>query len=512
MAGMKNRNRFISSTLKIDKTSNIFNDILKTDMDYIPDIADEEKGDLSRNVLRNDYVIEYFLNNRPDGTCNIYFDIMVQFCLYNRMTPAQLIKEALIDENKVLLQKIHVLKIQSFYKFLDEYGYVIEHPNGYIEKRKYASKSLHGKIATVKSFYTKFGLDIPKTVNEMLPIDESQDKHDYVFKKEEIADILNYTNITIKAILLSQTSSGLSGVDIRNLTLHDYENGLRTIKRQIVKDDGIKEFVDVTLCMLILKRQKTKKSNKEFITFFSPEACEAIDAYLAYRNFKADYTNPKQTVAYEKRRFDIDIENGKSKDEIPLFINQEIRAEFLTARDEKYREITRHTILKMYKALSTKCGKSTDAYQWNYLRSHNMRKYFGNILENNTSKPNLVRHMMGHKSGEVENAYYKPLQQKLQEFYVNECLPLIQFKETEVIKFVDSDKLRLMELEKKFNILTKTTDYHEEEGIKNRELAESVETAVDYEECISDAERHEKLNKHYKDKIYDTVKAVSKKS
>jgi integrase len=505
MAGMKNRNRFLNFSLQIDKTTNIFDEILKTDLNYIPNIADDEEGDLSRKVLKTDYVIEYFLKNRPNGTCNIYFDIIVQFCLFNRMTPAQLIKEALIDENQVSLQKTHVLKIQFFYNFLDKSGYVIEHPNGEIETRKYASKSLHSKIATVKSFYLKFGLDTPKTLNNMLPLDEAQKSHEYIFKKEEIADILNYANIEMKAIVLAQTSSGLSGVDIRNLTIGQYEKGKRNIKRQIIKDDGVQEFVDVTLCMLILKRQKTQKTNKEFITFFSPETCEAIDAYLAHRNYKADYTNKKQIVAYQKRRYDIDIENGISKDEIQLFINQEIRADFLNERDEKYRIISRHTLIKMYKSLSIKCGKSTSAYNWNYVRSHNMRKYFGNILENNTSKPNLVRHMMGHKSGGVENAYYKPLQDKLQTFYVNECLPLVQFKETETIKFIDHDAVEYRKTKALMAKYNKKAEWHESKEKDYRDSAEKAEDIVEYKKFINLANVEEEKKLKFKEFVYDIM-------
>ncbi|MEZ5334164.1 MAG: hypothetical protein R2741_02450 [Methanolobus sp.] len=56
--------------------------------------------------------------------------------------------------------------------------------------------------------------------------------------------------------------------------------------------------------------------------------------------------------------------------------------------------------------------------------------------------------MAGHKSGAVENAYYKPHQKALMKFYVNECLPLIQFKETEAIRLVDEDFLRLQALER----------------------------------------------------------------
>lgn len=470
MSGMKSRDRFLNHNFDNKKSYNIFDEILKTDMDYSPDTENDIDGDLSRKILQDDYVMKYFLNNRPESTQSTYFNIIYQFCLFNCMQPAQLIKEALQDKNDIELQRAYVARIQHFFDFLNENGYSIEHSNGEIEYKEYASKTLHTKISPIISFYTKFGISIPKIISENLPTNEAKKENEYHFTREELIDILKYTELLSRAIVLAQTSSGLSGVDVRSLTIGDYVNGKKTIKKSVINDDGSKSLEDVTFCMLVVKRQKMRtRGGKEFVTFFSPEACEAIDAYLNYRNTPTSSANRTQRLAFEKRRYDIDLENGKSVDELYLFIKKDLGKKFLEDRDDELRQMSRYNLLHLYNSLSTKCGQSTEAYLYNYIRSHNMRKFFGNTLENNTTKSNFVRFMMGHKEDSIDSAYYTPLQDKLQDFYIDECLPLIQFRETETIRFADADRMRLLELEKlvKASIVRENVSIRAEEKASN---------------------------------------------
>jgi hypothetical protein len=64
-----------------------------------------------------------------------------------------------------------------------------------------------------------------------------------------------------KAIILAQASSGLSIVDVVNLKIKDFKEGLI-------------ELDDIKICRLTLKRNKT---NVKFTTFLSDEAITAID-------------------------------------------------------------------------------------------------------------------------------------------------------------------------------------------------------------------------------------------
>jgi integrase len=451
----KNRNKFINHKPSATTTTTLFEKILNTDMDFVPDPEDENDTTLDRDVLKENYVLQDFFKNKPKNTINIQFEAIVQFCLTHKITPEQLIKEALTDENNVANLKanlpvsrmqLSVARIEAYYDALINVGYDItdKHEN-VIEHREFAPNTIISKISAIKSFYEHFGIIFPKKIIKNLPNRESLTKHEYIYTRDEMIDILEYTDYLEKAVILAQTSSGISGIDLRNLSIYDYENSKKTIKRTVINDDGTEKEIDVTICMLFLLREKTKKSNKKFITFFSPEAVEAIDKYLIYRNTPSprQHEGNHSYVAYQKRRYDIDIVDEDSTKNISLFVNTVIPAKFLKDRNEKYRKMSQDGMMHMYKKLAAKTGQLKKEYEWNDLRSHKMRAYFGSTLMNNTDTPNYVKYMMGHKVTAMEDAYFIPWQIKLIDFYFDKCLPLLQFTVNIIITYQDSEMTKI---------------------------------------------------------------------
>jgi integrase len=442
----------------------IFKEILSTDMGLEPDCDTE----LSHKAIVNDSAVQHFFYKLSDNTQRVYAQAIEQYCLFCCKTPKQLLNEALNDENKIPNMRAHIQNLNSFCKFIESEGHIQEMPDGTIIHKDYAPKTILGKVTPIKSFYEKFGVEIPKKVVNINTSPEPLDNE--TIDKDTIKLALDNGEVTslTKCIILGQTASGLLPVDILKLTIGQYQEGKTTIQKVIADKDGNEKLVDETLCKLVLERQKNiKRGGKPFVTFFSPEACSKIDAYLLQRNTspvldgenidiesylelpqeKRNKPKYNQYIAYMKQRYDIDIENGTSPDDLLLFVNQTIDHDFLKYRNDEDRKISSAAIGKMYYEASKKIGKLAPKYQRNELTAQNMRKFFGNILDNNTLKAKFVRHMMGHKSGAVEDAYYTPHQDNLQTFYVNECLPLIQFTETESMRLIDKDFLRLKTIE-----------------------------------------------------------------
>lgn len=462
------RDRFKNSSQKPEefKNANLFEEILSTDMDYVPDYD----TDLSHVSIIKDSAVGHWFKKLSDNSQNVYGRALEQYCLYWRMTPKQLLNEAINSTEKIPDMRQHIIKLNSFCDFIESEGYEQIMSDGTEVHQKYAPKTVLVKIAPIKSFYEKFGIEIPKKSVTVSETPETLRENGKITKKSDIEKVLENDKVSslMKCIILGQTSSGLLPVDILQLTIGQYEKGKTTIQKSITDKDGNEKLVDVTLCKLVVRRQKNKNRNgHEFVTFFSPETCSKIDTYLQQRNTspvldgelkdfdidsylkqeKRNNSTYNKYIAYLKQRYDIDSDNGKSEDDLLLFINQTVDNEFLKNRDEKYRKISSGGIQKMYYAACEDSGMLAPKHQRNKITGQKMRSFFSDTLINKTSKPNLVKHMMGHKAGAVENAYYRPHQEKLQSFYVGECLPLLQFIETESIRLLDKDFLRLQSIE-----------------------------------------------------------------
>jgi hypothetical protein len=83
-------------------------------------------------------------------------------------------------------------------------------------------------------------------------------------------------------MIFAQLSIGLTGVDMLNLKVKDFYDGLI----ESIDDNGVKMHV----YMLHMFRKKT---DKEFTTFFSEEAVIGIEKYLECERIK-----PKQMKHY----------------------------------------------------------------------------------------------------------------------------------------------------------------------------------------------------------------------
>ncbi|WP_407282351.1 hypothetical protein V7O61_06565 [Methanolobus sp. WCC1] len=477
MAGIATRNKFSQATTENEEEKyDIFDYILKTDMEFVP----KPDVDLTHEKIENNQVIQHWLQKYAEKTQTNYTFHIEQYLLYHNLTPEQAICEAINDDDKNIMKREYIQRINKFYNLLVNMEYEKPMADGTVQRQKYSNNAIIVKLAAVKSFYIKFGVDIPHKAldlhiaNSSIPINED------VPEKEEIEYALSQTKSKLmECIIYGQTSSGLAGVDLLNVSLGQYLNGKITVKKAITDENGGEKLVDVELCRLVIQRQKNKwRGVHKFITFFSPECCEKIDSYLESRNKPPRPSHRNKTTikrAYQKRRYDIDLENGKDPYEIPLFIPNKVSDRFLEDRDESIRKLSTDTMQNMYRELADACGKSNAQYEFGLIRSHNMREFCSQRLENMTNRPTFVRHIMGHKSGNVEKAYYKKHEKPLTDFYIEECLPLLQFTETTAIKLMTDGVIRLEKAEQENEALKAKVEAQDKQQAEMSERLSKLE-------------------------------------
>lgn len=164
-------------------------------------------------------------------------------------------------------------------------------------------------LSDIKTIYRHFEIelhDLP-TFNSR-QIDKTYEMtYQDVLTKDELIDAFHEANNVVKCIILFTSSSGLSKVDLLNLTVNDF------IKACNVKNDelleqlyNIKSQKDLIPCF-IGERQKT---GKRFLTFCSPEATSYIVQYLIGRDaaIREDYAAGKgeySSLQYDDKLFDI---------------------------------------------------------------------------------------------------------------------------------------------------------------------------------------------------------------
>lgn len=182
-------------------------------------------------------------------------------------------------------------------------------------------------------------------------------------KKEDIKELLNASKTwKMKAMIIAQLSSGLTGVDLLNLKVEDFKEGIR----EVYDDNGYLRRV----CMLYLFKQKT---DKEFTTFFSEEAVIAIEKYL-----ELERVNPKADDS--------------------LFSSYKTSGSHIKTQ----------TLQMAYRQLNNYLGwKHEERGRFCKATSHMMRKYFNTQLINAGMPEEIREHFMGHViSNKVQDAYF----------------------------------------------------------------------------------------------------------
>lgn len=348
----------------------------------------------TQELQKDSFINEWFDTIDPaDNTQKHYLSALQFHTEFTVKTPEELINEAEAEIKAGVSSRVRKIKryLTGFRKSLQDNGL--------------AEKTVQGYVSAVKSFYTSFEIDIPKLQKSGKTVSVKEENVP-IPMKSDLQEALKTCDVMEKALLLVGVSSGLSSNEIIKLTVKQFKDGYDP---------------ETQITTLSLRRQKVKF---DFITFLSPEASQAVQDYLNYRNRNAKSGKEERYHQLEKQK--VFSENDC------LFCKQHISDTFLKTRNDKERQLTRGIVMKIYRTISEKTCKNSPDGDWNLIRSHNMRKYFNSALLNAGCDSFHVEYFMGHKLQGTQAAYFRASPEKLREMY-QKYVPFLTIKKEEDI-------------------------------------------------------------------------------
>lgn len=330
--------------------------------------------------LRQDSTVKKWMNNlKPKRNTELaYTQALAAYTENMRLTPKELIDEADKEElNQVRMRDRKIKdRLINFRSSMVNQGL--------------ADFTIRGRMGAVRSFYQSFDIELPKLQGERRKA-RTREENTGIPIKEDLQAVLKVCDPLEKAIMLTGVSSGLSSVEIQNLTIDQFKKGY-----------------DPETEITTLKIQRTKTGVK-FTTFLSPECSRAIWGYLEYRSREA-----KAATWQRKRQL---LKQRIVSDSGYLFILRQLDDSYLETQNEEERKLSGNVVQKLYRAISTKAKKDTKANTYNVIRSHAMRKYFNSTLLNAGCDSFHVEFFMGHELDNTRAAYFRAQPEKLREIY-----------------------------------------------------------------------------------------------
>ena len=308
------------------------------------------------------------------NTRNNHMGAITRYCMFLNMTPTQLIDEAEEDATK-----------------LPRHRRIRQHLNAFssnLISRNLSEWTIHTYFVSIYSFYRAFDVDIPRNIKRKRAVAKKENMQ--IPTIEQLQHVLKTVGVMERAIILVGCASGLASNEILELRVCDFLN----------------EYDEQTgITTLHVRRAKT---NYDHVTFLTPEASEAVRAYIDYRNTRSLSDDYKSHNAAEKRHV--------ASDSDYLFIKTRISDKYLQTRNEELRKMKRNNVIEMYEKISRETGQDV-AESWNLIRSHNMRKVFFSNLINAGCDSMIAEYFMGHTLDGNKTAYFRASPDKLKEIY-----------------------------------------------------------------------------------------------
>lgn len=414
------------------------------------------------DLEKNDIIAKWLDRKKKSvNTRKSYLQGMYFYTELLKKTPDELIEEARAEQRSGVW--IEDRKIQEYF---DDY---LE----FLEGRNLAPKTIHGYIGAIRSFYKKKHIEVPDLD---LKKAKSLKKNKGIPTKEDLQDVLNACGLLEKAIVLTGVSSGLSDVDIVNLKISNFKNGYDPVNK---------------IASLRLTRGKLGETADVFITFLSPEATKAINEYLTKHRDREPKTN------FQRDRDRLDKQKVVSDDGY-LFIKKHIRNSYLISGDEEERKISPSNLIQIFRYISENAKKNTPFGDWNLIRSHNMRRYFYNVMMANNCPNDHLEHMMGHVLYNVKDSYFVPIEEQLKRSYLK-CVPYLTIQKEldisespEFIKMKTDNEVLIRE------IAQKTVDNDYIQRMK-----------ADYDQKINDLEKSVRRELQIQLRNFDKLKHIA---
>ena len=269
----------------------------------------------------------------------------------------------------------------------------------YMQNKNYRNSSINNIIARIKSIYNFYELQTPK----LQPLQRhTVESYEEIPTHDMIKTALNNTNIKMRALITFMASSGAGRTEAAKITIQDFINSTR-------------EYQDETELIKVITKLKKQnvvptwnitrqKTNYAYVTFNTPECTNYICDMLQER----------------------------------LLIKEVEPADRLF-------EINEITITSNFKNINDKCN-----FGWKTTRrvfhAHALRKFFSSTLYGAGFDVTTINFMLGHRIGEINEAYIKASPQKQKDKYMEMLKYLTFYGDVVDTGLSDNERAELEEL------------------------------------------------------------------
>lgn len=315
------------------------------------------------------------------STQKVYLLYMAQFLKYHNLSLYELYSVAYEEQQNAIPETVRQLS-----NFILEYKY-------YLDNSSYSDSTKYLKLKVIVSFCRAYKLEIPD-IRQKRAICEAKN-YERPISKEELLLMLNTSPLREQAFLSLQATTGMGSKEVRTLTVWDI---LQSINKECnTHYNTIREIQENK--DMILKHEcfefniVREKVNYRYITFTTSESMGRLLRYIEYR-----YNHPNDKL--------------RLKDDIDEFI-------FITNKGE---QMEQRTVTAMYRIMGERVGFKTKPHQYRFWRSHNIRKYFYNIVEECVGSE-YADEWLGHVPSTVTRAYARR-EYRMKNAYIN-CIPYL---------------------------------------------------------------------------------------
>lgn len=215
---------------------------------------------------------------------------------------------------------------------------------------------------------------------------------------EEIREIIDSADIRGKALTILFLSSGVREGAIEHFKISDYSH------RYNEEED--RERRKIIAGRLVVYNGDPER----YVTFVTPEACNAIDKYLNFRREHGEKI--KDSSPLFRDSFDpIKGQNGKET------YKKKVSKLRRGTETEKVIPMTSPAVRQYYNRLLFSIGIRKERKRRHDFSVHGFRKFFKTKAELGGMKPINVEILMGHSTG-ISDSYYRPTENDLLEDYL----------------------------------------------------------------------------------------------
>ncbi len=309
------------------------------------------------------------------GTRANYQSAFKAYLEYTKITPSQMIDEAVEDSKKDPRQRRDVLltRVLGFYAWLKTDYPKKSRGTGV---HRVIGKGISDKLATcytaaIRSFYGTYDLTIKLRGRRRIPKARVTNKR-MIVGAEQVKVLFDHARSPRdRAIILVNFQGGLDASTLCSIKYGDIAEGLAKNEYPL---------------KLALQRPKT---GTDFYTFLGHDAIEALKAYLS-----------------DMKQRDVTFTHST-----PLFLQDKSKALMLP-----------ENIQEMMKFVAQRAGfidGKNNGHEFNPLGPHSLRESFGSIMTNSGVPDTIIDFWLGHEIGEQAEAYKSVQFDSLKKMYLD---------------------------------------------------------------------------------------------